>query len=230
MAIDEAILNEVNNGQSPPTLRFYQWDQPTISLGYFQKIDQHKQQDTQITDMPVVRRQTGGGAILHDDELTYSLILPTTNKSAAAIEDMYTLVHACYIKAMATWNIPIQYRGTSDDGNSQRGPFFCFARGHKLDLVIADDKVLGSAQRRLNNAVLQHGSLILKRHYQQQPCAEIKKICPEFDTNIFMQDTANLIAIQLDMNIEHESITPNEKNLATELQNKYSGDNWNAQR
>ena len=70
MACDEAILQAINHNAATATLRFYQWQEPTISLGYFQKFEEIKSQHQQIKQMPVVRRQTGGGAILHEQELT----------------------------------------------------------------------------------------------------------------------------------------------------------------
>src|SRR5262245_41637676 len=76
MAIDEALLNAVGEGQSPPTLRFYCWRSPTISLGYFQPLSDVELQPSAIRALDLVRRTTGGGAILHDLEVTYSLVLP----------------------------------------------------------------------------------------------------------------------------------------------------------
>ena len=76
MARDEALLSRVGRGASVPTLRLYQWDPPTVSLGYFQKYAEYECLGPPAGGLPVVRRQTGGGAILHDLELTYSLTLP----------------------------------------------------------------------------------------------------------------------------------------------------------
>ena len=70
MAVDEAVLQAVNEGVSPETLRFYRWAEPTISLGYFQSFAELDEQAQPVRNLAVVRRQTGGGAILHDDEIT----------------------------------------------------------------------------------------------------------------------------------------------------------------
>lgn len=167
MAIDQDILNAVNAGESGPVLRFYRWIEPTISLGYFQKETEVELLDEQLRNLPVVRRITGGGAILHDKELTYSLTVPL--EASAAVNDLYSLVHDIIIDQLNDKGINAGYRGFSDTGNSQRGPFFCFARNHSLDIVTSNGKILGSAQRRLKNAVLQHGSLILEKSFSQHP-------------------------------------------------------------
>ncbi len=172
MAVDQDILNAVDAGESGPVLRFYRWNEPTISLGYFQKDIELEELDSQLQALPVVRRITGGGAILHDKELTYSLVLPLERALVGGnVNDLYSLVHDIMIELFIQSGIKASYRGFTDPGNSQRGPFFCFARNHSLDIVTPDGKLLGSAQRRLRNAVLQHGSLILEKRFSQQPGA-----------------------------------------------------------
>jgi lipoate-protein ligase A len=233
MACDEAILQAVNQSITPATLRFYQWIEPTISLGYFQEFDEIQSQHQQIKQMPVVRRQTGGGAILHDQELTYSLILPldTNNSCFTDIQLMYRLVHDAYIEAMAGIGLKAQYRGGDDRGNSQRGPFFCFARKHCLDLVLGSDKILGSAQRRVKNAVLQHGSLILNRRFEQQPSAWLGvSDSGKFDLREFIGQVARLIAEKLKLKLSSGQLGDYEKQSSIEFQDKYQSDSWTQQR
>ncbi len=239
MARDEAILEQVNDGQSPPTLRFYQWYEPTISLGYFQKYEQFQQQDEVIRKMPAVRRLTGGGAILHDSELTYSIVLPLgeraddycINTEILGIENLYQLIHNSFTDVLTELGINIAYRGGTDRGNSQRGPFFCFARLHRLDLVVGNDKLLGSAQRRITNAVLQHGSLILTRNFNQQPCAESVKAArkPIILSDITTQ-LANIISRKLGLVSKTGQLSLAEQCKASKLQHKYESDLWNIHR
>jgi lipoate-protein ligase A len=234
MAVDESILQAVNGGTSPATLRFYRWDEPTISLGYFQKHEDLVLQDEVIRKMPVVRRQTGGGAILHDDELTYSLVLPLNEpKQLTNIENLYQLVHDGYLTALAELGVRAEYRGGTDSGNAQRGPFFCFARRHRLDLVVDGDKLLGSAQRRIRNAVLQHGSLILARHFHQQPCAQLKEAATvkgPIDLNTLIGDVTDYISGQLRLKRVDGKLSDKEQEQSVKLQNKYNGHEWNRQR
>ena len=198
MAVDQDILNAVEAGESGPVLRFYRWQEPTISLGYFQKDSEVDSLDPELKALPVVRRITGGGAILHDKELTYSLILPLERALVGGnVNDLYSLVHDIMIKLLNTAGIPALYRGFTDPGNSQRGPFFCFARNHSLDIVTPAGKLLGSAQRRLKNAVLQHGSLILEKRFPQQPGA-----CtgPDFDCGKFVNELYSNLKSKLNLN------------------------------
>ena len=197
MAVDQDILNAVDAGESGPVLRFYCWEEPTISLGYFQKDEELDDLDEQLQKLPVVRRITGGGAILHDKELTYSLILPLERALVGGnVNDLYSLVHDIIIRLLNDAGIPASYRGFTDPGNTQRGPFFCFARNHSLDIVTPDGKLLGSAQRRLKNAVLQHGSLILDKRYPQQPGACTGK---DFECGKFVNELYSQLREKLDL-------------------------------
>ena len=172
MAADEVLLHRVGAGESPPTLRFYQWEPPTISLGYFQKYAEYEALPPPAGDLPVVRRLTGGGAILHDRELTYSLTLPLQHPLlAGGPNGLYELAHDVIIACLAEAGIESNRGGQTDDSNAARGPFFCFARRHAYDVLVGQDKVAGSAQRRTRTAVLQHGSIVLQRRYEQQPAA-----------------------------------------------------------
>lgn len=232
MAIDEAILQAVSAATSGATLRFYRWSEPTISLGYFQKYADFETQHEHIKKLPVVRRQTGGGAILHDDELTYSLILPLNSQFASIdIEGMYQLVHNSYRSALAKLGMQVDYRGGSESGNSQRGPFFCFSRLHRLDLMLDNQKLLGSAQRRIKNAVLQHGSLILDRHFPQQPSAAVQeKLNEPLSLTDLISQLSSQISSALDMKAIRGRLSEEEKEQATTLQTKYAGQLWTRQR
>lgn len=174
MAADEALLERVGAGASPPTLRLYQWDPPTISLGYFQKYADYEALPPPAGELDVVRRLTGGGAILHDRELTYSITLPLQHELLSEGPNrLYELAHDAVSASLQRLGIDA-WRGCQSDGSSAaRGPFFCFARRHCLDVLIGADKVAGSAQRRTRHAVLQHGSIVLDPRYGQQPAAGV---------------------------------------------------------
>jgi len=173
MARDEALLRAVEQGRTGPTLRLYRWTPPTISLGYFQLYADYEALPSPAGDLPVVRRLTGGGAILHDLELTYSLTLPLNHPALArGPNHLYELAHDAVIDALAGLALEAHRDGFTDDSGPRRGPFFCFARRHQLDVLVGPDKIAGSAQRRTRSAVLQHGSIVLANRYNQQPTAE----------------------------------------------------------
>lgn len=172
MAVDEALLEAaVNDGAA--TLRFYQWSEPTLSLGYFQAYDDRRRHEASI-ECAAVRRQSGGGAILHDVELTYSLAVPEQHPLAVNRLQTYRVVHQSLIETLGHWGIEAQLfdQGCSGLGCGEAGetpaahgrqPFLCFQRRAPGDVLVRGVKIAGSAQRRSRGAVLQHGSLLLAR-------------------------------------------------------------------
>jgi len=172
MAVDESLLGHANEtGQA--TLRFYRWAEPTLSLGYFQKAE-HRKLHLPSRGCTMVRRSSGGGAILHDQELTYSLSLPGTNRWSSRQNDLYRTVHQAIVGflnsngvAASQFEFPIEADGPETASppvvEHDRNRFLCFERRTEGDIVLEGYKVGGSAQRRLSHATLQHGSLLLKR-------------------------------------------------------------------
>ena len=171
MAVDEALL-ETAAQQQTATLRLYRWSQPTLSLGYFQALDERARHGGSVT-CAAVRRTTGGGAIVHDHELTYSFTAPAPSGQRAGVQEYYDLFHETLVATLASAGlqaalVPGRAANTAADGrpiagHSQPEPFLCFQRRAAGDVVVGPDKVAGSAQRRYRRAVLQHGSLLLRR-------------------------------------------------------------------
>jgi len=166
MAVDEALL-ETAAVAGAGTLRFYEWEVPTLSLGYFQAIDE-RQAHAASRDCPVVRRASGGGAILHDREVTYSLAIPQRSGSLADASRLYDITHETLIQTLAEFGVSAAKFGDTPQcsGPGTRlddEPFLCFLRRSCTDIVIGGVKVVGSAQRRRRGAVLQHGSILLGR-------------------------------------------------------------------
>jgi lipoyl(octanoyl) transferase len=159
MAVDEALLGAAEAGVS--TLRFYQWSAPTLSLGYFQD---YRERDTHpaSSECTCVRRSSGGGAILHDHELTYSFTAPKASRGGSRFQSVYDLFHQSLIRALSHWNL----KALQNPRNEIEGvtpPFLCFQRRARGDVLIGDQKICGSAQRRHRGALLQHGSVILRQ-------------------------------------------------------------------
>ena len=163
MAIDEVLLDDAA-AQGRCWLRFYQWSEPTVSLGYFQA-DADRAQHAASQACAVVRRQTGGGAIVHDRELTYCLAVPVAHPLAADATRLYDAVHQALIEVLAGEGIAAQLCG-DQPASAESAPFLCFQRRSPQDVVvgaakIGAAKICGSAQRRRRGAILQHGSLVL---------------------------------------------------------------------
>ena len=155
MAVDGEMLEAAVQGAG--TLRFYRWEQPTVSLGHFQSRDGDI--PARFADCPVVRRLSGGGAILHDRELTYSIALPAGHAILQPPTMLYDRVHAVILRVLAEFGVTATLRG---DRAFEDQSFLCFARGDQRDILIGDHKIVGSAQRRRSGAVLQHGSILLE--------------------------------------------------------------------
>jgi lipoate-protein ligase A len=159
MAVDEALLRSVASG-GQPALRFYTWSVPTLSLGYFQSL-QERSRHAASSSCSVVRRASGGGAIVHDVELTYSLALPASHSVCGAPAQWPGVVHRSLADALAQFGpAPTLCQQRTGQGPE---PWLCFQRRAPGDLVLGPHKIAGSAQRRLRAAILQHGSVILRR-------------------------------------------------------------------
>lgn len=169
MAIDDAML-DWSGQQRDVLLRVYQWLEPTLSLGYFQKYAD-RQAIAGADGLAIVRRATGGGAILHHHEITYSIAVPQSDTSLGASTGIYDLVHGVVVRWLnelgllaQTWTCTVGLAATSFHPRRQATesqPFLCFERRCAGDVVAAGCKLMGSAQRRSQHALLQHGSLLL---------------------------------------------------------------------
>lgn len=154
MARDEILLEQANRFGSA-TMRWYQWAEPTLSLGYFQSDDPLVMPGTSR-----VRRLSGGGAILHDREWTYSLAMPRADLADAT--SLYAIVHSAIVDTLNRCGVSCAMRGVEQTERNEA--FLCFLRGDKHDIVLsngshAGHKNVGSAQRRRGTAILQHGSV-----------------------------------------------------------------------
>ena len=164
MALDQAILEStsqrcLDTGRAAPTLRFYGWSKPTLSLGYFQS---HRRVPKEFEGVEKVRRSTGGGAILHDRELTYSLTVPVSSRSKISRQDLYVEMHAAIVSSLASLGVTARAYRESGSTAGKEDAFLCFQRRTDEDLIISGYKIVGSAQRRARAALLQHGSVLLR--------------------------------------------------------------------
>ena len=174
MAVDESLLSSAANYPGTSTLRFYQWSEPTLSLGYFQRFEDRKNHAESIS-CPIVRRSTGGGAIVHDrGELTYSLTTHVKNRLSRDMENLYLLIHEALIESLKSWDVYCQFCESQITNRSADQPFLCFQRRSYGDVLWGNSKVAGSAQRRQKNGILQHGSVLFRisQHAPQLPGIE----------------------------------------------------------
>lgn len=161
MAVDE-VLADWAAESGGCALRFYSWSPATLSLGYFQP-HASRVGHRASRACPLVRRPSGGGAILHDDELTYSFAVAEGHHLAADAETLYRTIHDTLIVTLRPLGIEASLCERALELPPEQQPFLCFERRARGDVLIGEAKIAGSAQRRQRGAILQHGSVILGR-------------------------------------------------------------------
>jgi lipoate-protein ligase A len=158
MAADEVLLLAAAERGSA-AIRFYTWNQPTLSLGYFQA-EAQRRANPLLADVAWVRRPSGGAAILHHLELTYCLALPA-GAPWQTRDSWICRFHEIVAAALLRSGVTAHLVGCGNE--RQLGDSLCFLHQTPGDLLVADCKVAGSAQRKLRGALLQHGSILLHR-------------------------------------------------------------------
>jgi lipoate-protein ligase A len=166
MAVDEALLEGQIGSGSPPTVRFYSWRPPAISLGCTQEIETIDLESCRISGIGVVRRITGGRAILHEDDFTYSITAREDNPIVqGTLMNTYRKISQALLAGLQ--QLGVQAAFAPGDRNPEAGAAFggaaaCFAASSQYELTTGGKKIIGSAQRRKQGAVLQQGSLPLQ--------------------------------------------------------------------
>jgi lipoyl(octanoyl) transferase len=161
MALDEAIMDAVAEGAAPPTLRFYQWAPPGLSLGKRQPLSGVDLTACERDGVDVARRATGGFAILHTDELTYSVAtIPDDPRAAGAILDAYRSLSEGLLAGLLRLGVAAVMSPVVP-GGTHNASAACFEVPSAYEITAGDYKLIGSAQTRPAGRVLQHGSLPL---------------------------------------------------------------------
>ncbi|HVO41217.1 MAG TPA: lipoate--protein ligase family protein [Aggregatilineales bacterium] len=178
MAIDEAIMEAVTAGDAPPTLRLYAWEPACLSLGYAQHADEADFDRLRARGWDIVRRATGGRAILHTDELTYSVALPEVHPlMEGSIVESYRRLSAALMRAVEHLGGQV-HSDRMQESKSTRGPV-CFEVPSHYEITANGKKLVGSAQVRRGGGALQHGTLPLT--------GDVSRIC---DSLVFPNESA----------------------------------------
>ena len=161
MAVDEAILEHIGRGEAIPSLRLYAWNPPCLSLGYAQPFADVDMALLKQRGWEVVRRATGGRAILHTDELTYSVIAPSNEpRVEGSVLESYNRLAQALLLAVKSLEVPVEMKeGKANDGATPNP--VCFEVPSTYEITVDGKKLIGSAQARKKEGVLQHGSLPL---------------------------------------------------------------------
>lgn len=249
MALDEAIAMAVKKGNSPPTLRIYEWDIPSVSIGYFQRMSDIDIEYCKERGIPIVRRPTGGRAILHSHEITYSFSIKTEDGVfSKGLLDSYKKISKALGLALSKIGLTpelklVRETRYSSETFHQRNPL-CFQSTSYGEITVNNRKVLGSAQKRWADGLLQQGSIpyIIDK-------GEIAKVfrleSPEIGEKIIglkeillllnLEELKNAIRVSFEetfcIKLISSPLSQEEVSLAGELEiKKYLSPLWNFQR
>jgi lipoate-protein ligase A len=243
MAIDEAISRAVQANLAPPTLRFFGWQPACLSLGQAQPGGDVDQAACHAADVDVVRRPTGGRAILHTDELTYSVIAPEREpRVAGTIVESYKRLSEGLLNGLQSMGVPTRQVEQPDDHDRDQGPV-CFEVPSNYEIVFDGKKLVGSAQMRRAGVVLQHGaiplhgdigriSLYLVQHPDPDRVRSRATTVEAAIGRVVDYDTAARLMAQgftraLNLQLEPGELTSEEKAWTEELRReKYAADEW----
>jgi lipoate-protein ligase A len=228
MAVDEALL-ETTNETGEPILRFYTWSRPVLSLGFFQEIS-HRQAHPESLPCTLVRRASGGGAIVHDQELTYSLCAPRKLGKKELAGEYYRIIHEVIACILHSEGVFAELVSKSETPSGRIEPFLCFERRSPNDVVANGYKICGSAQRRSDKAVLQHGSLLIRTSRFASTLPGIEQLSSRtIDQQAVVAQLGPSIASRLGSAYVHGNLSSSELSRAGEISaTKYGAYAWNA--
>lgn len=237
MAIDEALLTS-----KEPVLRLYQWKPVGLSIGYFQKIQEINQEFCKSKNIKIVRRLTGGNAVLHDKELTYSFIIDEKLMPESII-DSYKEISKGILKALQLLGLKA---AMNKKIKNEKSSAVCFNEPSWYEILVNKKKIAGSAQKRVNGKLLQHGAILVDIDIEKYAhcfnnCAQelihrLKKRITSINNELKQKPDYKKIAQAMKKGFEKalairftkDMLTPHEKKLAQELnKTKYSTKEWN---
>ncbi len=243
MAIDEAISRAVQSGLVRPTLRFFGWMPACLSLGQAQLGADVDREACCANGVDVVRRPTGGRAILHTDELTYSVIAPDDEpRVVGTIVESYRRLSEGLLTGLMLIGVPTRQAERPDNHDRDQGPV-CFEVPSNYEIVFDGKKLVGSAQMRKAGVVLQHGTLPLygdiaritqyllshpdPERVRQRATTVEAAIGRVIDFDAAARFMADGFARALSLDLQHSQLTDQERAWAEELRReKYAADSW----
>lgn len=250
MATDEAILEHIHRGESPTTLRLYSWDPPCLSLGHAQSFKDVDVERTKAHGWEVVRRATGGRAILHTDELTYSVTGSAEDPTlAGGVLESYNRLAQALLYAVHNLGLPVEIKEYIGEPAIQNLNPICFEVPSTYEITVQGKKLIGSAQARKKEGVLQHGSLPLTgdlaricqalifkdEDAREKAAARLLERATTVETvlgrEVSFEDAGQAFVkgfeAQLGVQFEHGEMSPSELKRTEELvEEKYAHPSW----
>ncbi len=172
MAVDEVLLGGVNKGRTEPVFRVFGWDPPALSLGYGQEVCRELDlEKCRRAGIDIVRRPSGGRAVLHWEELTYSAIWPAGDPVLGGnISETFHRIGQCLVEGLRIFGVEaVLEKSNPRSGGARRAASTapCFSSISRWEVKCKGRKLIGSAQRRVRQAVLQHGSLLIGEQHKK---------------------------------------------------------------
>ncbi|MEW6570635.1 MAG: biotin/lipoate A/B protein ligase family protein [Nitrospirota bacterium] len=245
MALDEAISGAVKSGSAPPTLRLYGWSRPSVSIGFFQRISDLDLDYCLSKKIPVVRRTTGGRAILHDDEITYSFAAKTASGIfSKGLVNSYDRISQAFSLALIKAGFMPESRQKEYNPSApdyRRSPL-CFKSLSYAEITLNNVKIMGSAQKRWADVLLQQGTLPLAVNKEEvvrvfkldnvrrinDSMLGLRDLAPELDVKEFKHSIRAAFEETFGARLETSSPSTDELIVAEEFKNlKYASDEWN---
>jgi len=243
MALDEAVAQSVRRQDAPPTLRLYGWVRPSLSLGCFQKSAGLNLAFCRTNGIPVVRRPTGGRAILHGEELTYSFSVRIDQPPfARGLLDSYRNISSAFCLAFKKIGIPVESKVTKEKGRVLTRSPLCFASSSYGEILMENRKIVGSAQKRWQEGLLQQGSIpyaydaetmqhvfgIAGSGREHDSMISLRAVMPDIDDTALKKAVVAAFEEVFGISLPASCPSPEESHLAAELQEqKYLQESWN---
>ncbi len=255
MALDEVLARAVSSGDADPTIRVFGWQPPAVSFGYAQRVSRDiDAQACRRSGVDIVRRPTGGRAVLHSNELTYSVVCGENDPViGATIQDAYRTISRCLVAGVRALGVEARFEpgrrpAPSPLAKDLAAP--CFSSTSQYEVIVDGKKLVGSAQRRFGGATLQHGSLLigpehkgivdllpenhdrLRKVFSEQLEAHTISLAEAGHPHIQFAHIARALRIafadELDTELVEGPLQPEERQAAEDLaRRRYATDEWN---
>ena len=254
MAVDEAVVRAIEQGEALPTIRVFGWDPPAVSFGYAQRIQREiDPEKCRQEGIDIVRRASGGRAVLHWNELTYSVLCAAEDPLlGGSIKESYRRISACLVAGIRSLGIDARFEPSHKKIPGPRAETLtspCFSSTTQFEITVRGRKLVGSAQRRLGKMLLQHGSFllgpehrkivdlfpatqeILRQRFQKQlreKTISLSEISSELEFSQIAAAIANGFKDTLGLTLETGYLSSYEHELTEHLvDTKYSTRDWN---
>jgi lipoate-protein ligase A len=252
MAVDEAVFREAIRKRVPPTLRFYSWRTPTVSIGYFQEARREIDLEAcRRLGIDFIRRPTGGKAVLHDREVTYAVIAGADHPLFPPdILRSFRVISGCIARGLRAIGIKAEMKAGGRAASDESLRTSCFSSPSRYELLVKGRKICGASQMRSHGVLLQHGALLMAFDPEKTCAILLPHRDPERQAAL-LRDSVTAVEEQAGRPVDERQLcrvlregfeqglgirfveaplTPDEETLKRELMaKKYSSENWNVE-